>query len=97
MVGMNKAYIWESVMPTWVILYCPFLHRKLILRSCISHAIFKIAIAVYSSTILAKRMTSAEAPLKIPLIVQPALKSLISFSNTLRNKQYNDIEVTPTL
>ncbi len=50
-------------MPTWVIIDYPFSHRRLTLRSCILHTLFiyKMAMAVCSSTILAKRQTSAKA------------------------------------
>ncbi len=50
MVGMNKVYIWESVMPTWVTIDYPLSHKKLILRSCISHTIVIIAMAIYTRT-----------------------------------------------
>ncbi len=46
MLGMNKAYIWESVMHTWVVIDYLFSHSKLILISSISHTIFKIAMDV---------------------------------------------------
>ncbi len=54
MVGMDKVYIWESVMPTWVTIDYPLSHKKLILRSCISHTIVIIPMAVCFSTILAE-------------------------------------------
>ncbi len=53
MVIMNKGHRWEAL-PTWVIIDFPFSHRKLILRSCISHTIFKMGMTICSPTILDK-------------------------------------------
>ncbi len=65
MLSMNKEQRGRRCMPTLVITGYPFSHRKLSLRSCISHTIFKMAIAVCPSTILAKRQTSAKTVLDI--------------------------------